>query len=135
MTKHNLRLLILEDILSYHSECRSLVQPDLATATAAMTPATGTADALADDERRASPGVVTAPPSIPPVAELARRRVLAGESASLAPGAFGGVTAYQMEGLHGVPVWPPNEAAGPVGGLWAGPAAGAAGWTKGRRDG
>lgn len=38
LTKHNLRLLIFEDVLHYHPECRGLIQPTLDAATAATTP-------------------------------------------------------------------------------------------------
>ena len=36
LTKHNLRLLIFEDVLHYHPDCRGLIQPTLDAATAAM---------------------------------------------------------------------------------------------------
>lgn len=36
LTKHNLRLLIFEDVLHYHPDCKGLIQPTLDAATAAM---------------------------------------------------------------------------------------------------
>eukprot|EP00903_Cladosiphon_okamuranus_P012703 g11877.t1 len=41
LTKHNLRLLIFEDVLHYHPDCKGLIQPTLDAATAAIPDAGG----------------------------------------------------------------------------------------------
>ena len=120
LTKHNLRLLIFEDVLYYHAECRSLIQPSLASTTAPTTPAPpGQPNAPTPDAGNGitSSGPVTAPSA----AEPAAGSDPVTNSSPPPPRAVNGgtVAAREEKGPEGAPAWPPNEAA-----------AGTARWTE-----
>lgn len=151
LTKHNLRLLIFEDVLHYHPECRGLIPPRHNAPTAPVTPATAGVPSTSSS----SPSTTTAAPaptsqqpprsgnsnngrttsrttsSTPRVSISSSPTPPIGANASTnpLPGAPPPPRGDDEEGLDGVPAWPPAEAAGPSAGLEAGPSAGAAGWS------
>lgn len=106
LTKHNLRLLIFEDILHYHPECRSLIQSTLAAAAAATNGSRPSSTRI--------PSGVTGIETLP------------GNNAPHLPAATSGAS-FTPPAPRGVPSWPPNEGVvAPTGAFGGG-----GGWTGG----
>lgn len=142
LTKHNLRLLIFEDVLHYHPECRSLIFPGHATTMAAAASSSDGGQTTCPNSGRMPADASSQPPPPPESANLSAtsngsiattitNNAGGGQPTSLSKARGNGTkrAAGEDEGLEAEPAWPPNEAAGPKAGLEAGPAAGAAGWT------
>lgn len=155
LTKHNLRLLIFEDVLHYHPECRGLIPPRTNALAAAggtssqpsSRPSSGSGyPILGNQSSRASTGGrprsrssastprVSVSGSPPPPSSSTERLSSVGRHGARTPlpaPPVAGTARLAIGGgadEDGSPAWPPVEAAGPSAGLAAGPAAGAAGW-------
>ncbi|CAM9203440.1 unnamed protein product [Scytosiphon promiscuus] len=156
LTKHNLRLLIFEDVLHYHPDCKGLIQPTLDAATAATMPvpegpeggsgaqsSSSSSSSSRPNSMRVSSSMATAtasgaPASLPPPqaadpsAPAALPPVAPSSTAAPATTATDASGAEDDGSSHGESAWPPREAAGPTAGLGAGPAAG---WVGGGGSG
>lgn len=134
LTKHNLRLLIFEDVLHYHPDCKGLIQPTLDAATAATMPvpdggsgaqsSSSSSSSSRPNSMRVSSSTST--PLPPPQASDPSALPPAAPSSTAAPTAIATDAAGADDdgSSHGESAWPPKEAAGPTAGLGAGPAAG-----------